>query len=78
VLLVYLRWSRVPLIIGYVLAVPIERYLTLSYSLYQGFGFLARPWVLVLSSVIVLLLVGPPLAAAIGGRAKRIASGVTS
>ena len=78
VLLVYLRWSRVPLIIGYVLAVPIERYLTLSYSLYQGFGFLTRPWVLVLSSVIVLLLVGPPLTAAIGERAKRIASGVTS
>lgn len=64
VLMVYMGWSRVPLIIGYVLSVPIERYLTLSHSLYQGFGFMTRPLVIVFAIIIVLMLGGTSIARA--------------
>jgi putative tricarboxylic transport membrane protein len=64
VLMVYLRWSRVPFIIGFVLSVPIERYLTLSHSLY-GFSFLLRPTVIAIGIVMVFFAVGPTIVSTI-------------
>lgn len=48
---------RAPFLIGFVLAIPMERYYYLTDSLYGGFGWLTRPGVLVFLAV----LVGPAL-----------------
>lgn len=47
---------RPPLLIGFVLAVPMERYLHLTMSSY-GIGFLTRPGVIVLGVIVVLVIV---------------------
>jgi len=75
-IMMYLRWSRVPLIIGFVLAVPIERYLTLSYTRYGG-EFLQRPLVLVILTVNVLLIFGPYLLKALRLLGTRTAATTT-
>ena len=46
---------RAPFLIGFVLAIPMERYYYLTTSLYDGAGWVARPGVLVFAA----LLVGP-------------------
>lgn len=46
---------RAPFLIGFVLAIPMERYYYLTTSLYDGTGWMARPGVLVFAA----LLVGP-------------------
>lgn len=48
---------RAPFLIGFVLAIPMERYYYLTSSLNDGVGWLARPWVIVFLAV----LVGPAL-----------------
>lgn len=48
---------RAPFLIGFVLAIPMERYYYLTTSLYDGAGWMARPGVLVFAA----LLVGPLL-----------------
>lgn len=52
-----LSWPRAPVIIGYVLAAPIERNLFVSMNLF-GLSWLTRPWVIVIGVLIVLLLFG--------------------
>ena len=51
----HLDWPRAPLLVGFVLALPSERYLHLSMSRY-GFEWLLHPSVLAIGGVIVLLL----------------------
>lgn len=48
---------RAPFLIGFVLAIPMERYYYLTDSLYGGFGWMSRPIVLVMLAV----LVGPAI-----------------
>lgn len=48
---------RAPFLIGFVLAIPMERYYYLTASLNDGVGWMARPWVMVFLAV----LVGPVL-----------------
>jgi TctA family transporter len=48
---------RAPFLIGFVLAIPMERYYYLTASLNDGLGWMARPWVIVFLAV----LVGPAL-----------------
>jgi putative tricarboxylic transport membrane protein len=48
---------RAPFLIGFVLAIPMERYYYLTDSLNDGLGWMARPWVIVFLAV----LVGPAL-----------------
>lgn len=51
----HLDWPRAPLLVGFVLALPAERYLHLSMSRY-GFEWLFHPSVLAIGAVIILLL----------------------
>ncbi|SFB01435.1 TctA family transporter [Lentibacillus halodurans] len=51
----HLDWPRAPLLVGFVLALPSERYLHLSMSRY-GFEWLFHPSVLAIGAVIILLL----------------------
>lgn len=44
---------RAPFLIGFVLAIPMERYYYLTESLYDGFEWLARPGVLVFLAVLI-------------------------
>lgn len=55
VMMQHASWPRPPLLIGFVLANPMERYLHISISRY-GFEWLARPVVLSLGMVILLIL----------------------
>lgn len=48
-------WQRAPLLIGFVLSTPAERYLHLSMSHY-GFGFLVRPIVIFIAIMTVAIL----------------------
>lgn len=48
---------RAPFLIGFVLAIPMERYYYLTASLNDGLGWMARPWVIVFLAV----LVGPAI-----------------
>ena len=46
-------FPRAPLLIGYVLSLPTERYYWLSVNLY-GWSWVTRPWVLVMAGLLVL------------------------
>ncbi|TDO30236.1 TctA family transporter [Kribbella sp. VKM Ac-2527] len=46
-------FPRAPFLIGFVLAVPLERYYFLTDTLNDGFGWLLRPWVLVFLAVLL-------------------------
>jgi putative tricarboxylic transport membrane protein len=48
---------RAPFLIGFVLAIPMERYYYLTATLNDGLGWVSRPWVLVFLAV----LIGPAL-----------------
>ena len=48
---------RAPFLIGFVLAIPMERYYYLTANLYDGNGWMTRPGVLVFAAVLVLPLV---------------------
>lgn len=48
---------RAPFLIGFVLAIPMERYYYLTASLYDGFNWIARPGVI----VFLAILIGPIL-----------------
>jgi putative tricarboxylic transport membrane protein len=52
---------RAPFLIGFVLAVPLERYYFLTDSVYEGGSWLLRPWVL----VFLLILVAPAIRAGV-------------
>lgn len=65
-------FPRAPFLIGFVLAIPMERYYYLTESLYDGLDWMARPGVLVFLAV----LIGPALWAlfkAVRGRRKGVA-----
>jgi putative tricarboxylic transport membrane protein len=61
-------FPRAPFLIGFVLAIPLERYYFLTDSLYDGFGWLLRPWVLVF---LVILVVPAALSVVRTVRARR-------
>lgn len=46
-------FPRAPFLIGFVLAIPLERYYFLTDSLYNGIGWMARPGVLVFLAILV-------------------------
>ena len=50
-------YPRAPFLIGFVLAVPLERYYFLTDSVYTGASWLLRPWVLVFLVILVAPLV---------------------
>ncbi len=50
-------FPRAPFLIGFVLAVPLERYYFLTDSVYDGADWLLRPWVLVFLAVLVAPIV---------------------
>jgi putative tricarboxylic transport membrane protein len=54
-------YPRAPFLIGFVLAVPLERYYFLTVNVYDGASWLLRPWVL----VFLLILVAPLVLAGI-------------
>jgi hypothetical protein len=54
-------YPRAPFLIGFVLAVPLERYYFLTVNVYEGASWLLRPWVL----VFLLILVAPVVLAGI-------------
>lgn len=45
---------RAPLLIGFVLAIPMERYYYLTASLNDGLGWMTRPWVMVFLAVLIV------------------------
>ena len=50
-------YPRAPFLIGFVLAVPLERYYFLTDSVYDGASWLLRPWVLVFLVILIAPLV---------------------
>jgi hypothetical protein len=50
-------FPRAPFLIGFVLAVPLERYYFLTDSVYTGAEWLLRPWVLVFLAVLLVPVV---------------------
>nr|WP_306798560.1 tripartite tricarboxylate transporter permease [Oceanobacillus saliphilus] len=52
-----LGWSRAAVLIGFVLATPIERYLWISISRY-GSGWLTNPGVIIIGILITLIVIG--------------------
>ena len=54
-------YPRAPFLIGFVLAVPLERYYFLTVNVYDGASWLLRPWVL----VFLLILIAPAVLAVI-------------
>lgn len=52
-----LEWPRAPFLIGFVLSLSAERYLWISMSRY-GFSWLARPSVIIIIAIIIVLLIG--------------------
>jgi putative tricarboxylic transport membrane protein len=50
-------FPRAPFLIGFVLAVPLERYYFLTDSVYDGADWLLRPWVLVFVAILLVPLV---------------------
>jgi putative tricarboxylic transport membrane protein len=59
-LMVYLDWPRPPLVLGLVLGPLVERYVFISYRLYE-FGFLLRPLVVVILLIAAAVLFLPSL-----------------
>lgn len=55
-----LGWSRIPVLIGFVLAPGAENYLSLSFSRY-GTDWMTRPGVLSIAALILLVFVGGAL-----------------
>lgn len=47
-------FPRAPFLIGFVLAIPLERYYFLTDSLYDGFGWMLRPGVLVFLAILII------------------------
>ena len=47
-------FPRAPFLIGFVLAIPMERYYFLTDSVYTGAAWMLRPWVLVFIAVLVI------------------------
>ena len=47
-------FPRAPFLIGFVLAIPLERYYFLTDSVYSGAEWMLRPWVLVFIAVLVI------------------------
>jgi TctA family transporter len=47
-------YPRAPFLIGFVLAIPMERYYYLTVSLYDGAGWVARPGVLIFLAILVV------------------------
>ena len=47
-------FPRAPLLIGFVLAIPMERYYFLTANVYSGLSWMLRPWVLVFLAVLVV------------------------
>ncbi|MDN5725991.1 MAG: tripartite tricarboxylate transporter permease [Propionibacteriales bacterium] len=47
-------FPRAPFLIGFVLAIPLERYYFLTDSLYDGFGWMLRPGVLIFLAILVV------------------------
>lgn len=60
IMMMYLGWSRIPLVIAFVLVGPIERYLLLSYGRY-GWEWLSRPIVMGMILFMVLIVMSPVL-----------------
>ncbi len=60
-----LGWPRAPVLVGFVLSIPLERYLQISYTRF-GLEFLLRPGVMAIGALILLLLFGGRLATAAG------------
>jgi hypothetical protein len=50
-------FPRAPFLIGFVLAIPLERYYFLTDSLYEGFDWMLRPGVLVFLAILVLPII---------------------
>jgi hypothetical protein len=50
-------FPRAPFLIGFVLAIPLERYYFLTDSLYNGLDWMARPGVLVFLAILVLPMI---------------------
>jgi len=46
-------YPRAPFLIGFVLAVPLERYYFLTVNVYDGASWLLRPWVLVFLAILI-------------------------
>ncbi len=59
-LMVYLDWPRPPLVLGLVLGPLVERYVFISYRLYE-FGFLLRPLVVLILLIAAAVLFLPSL-----------------
>jgi TctA family transporter len=51
----HLDWPRAPLLIGFVLAVPVERYLWISISRYE-YTWLTNPGVIIIGIIIIAIL----------------------
>ncbi|MFA1820052.1 tripartite tricarboxylate transporter permease [Virgibacillus oceani] len=67
-----INWSRIPFIIGVVLAVPSERYFFISIERY-GLDWLTRPVVIIIGIIIILTIIGSPLVSYIKNqRNKRV------
>lgn len=49
-------FPRAPFLIGFVLAIPLERYYFLTQGLYDGLSWVARPFVLIMLAVLVVPL----------------------
>jgi len=47
-------FPRAPFLIGFVLAIPMERYYFLTANVYSGLSWMLRPWVLVFLAVLVV------------------------
>ncbi|WP_299056193.1 tripartite tricarboxylate transporter permease [uncultured Nocardioides sp.] len=45
---------RAPMLIGFVLAIPMERYYYLTANLYDGFGWMTRPGVMIFAAVLIV------------------------
>lgn len=46
-------FPRAPFLIGFVLAIPMERYYYLTESLYDGFEWMARPGVIIFAAILI-------------------------
>src|SRR5699024_12884711 len=52
-----LEWSRAAVLIGFVLATPVERYLWISISRYE-YSWITNPGVIIIGVIIIFILVG--------------------
>ena len=72
----HLGFPRIPMLIGFILAVPAERYLTIANARY-GTEWMTRPGVLILG-LVVALFVGGAIVTARQDRVKRRLTGVAT